>query len=257
MDILNFATNSEVLDERIIDNALIDNVGPVLPAIRKFRRNLGSLFPYCLRYDYLERIGEKAAGAELMIFAMFPRQWCVGCRMATMRKAILVAAVVGLSARCILGQDHRLRVESARIGPDHRVYLRWTGLPEQVQAPGEEQADTEDLKIAPDRSAAAWLVGRMDLSDASYPEAFELLVAWNGGRVQSIFPNRVISEWHFVDGGRRVAAWDKRGHGGRFGKATLYDSHTRKLLAEWNPDSKKGPPAWAAPFHAEWENDSQ
>ena len=42
-----------------------------------------------------------------------------------------------------------------------------------------------------------------------------------------------------------------------FGKATLYDAHTGKLLAEWNPDSRKTPPAWAAPFHAEWENDSQ
>jgi len=73
-------------------------------------------------------------------------------------------------------------VESARIGTDHRVHLRWTGRPEQVQAPGEEQADIEDLRIAPDHSAAAWLVGRTDLSDASYPEAFELLVAWNGRR---------------------------------------------------------------------------
>lgn len=174
-----------------------------------------------------------------------------------MRKAILFVTVVGLSARYSLGQDHRLRVESARIGPDHRVYLRWMGQPERVQVPGEEQTDTQDLRIAPDRSAAAWLVGRTDLSDASYPEAFELLVAWNGRRAQSIFPGRVISEWHFVGGGRRIATWDETGHGGRFGKATLYDSRTGKLLAEWNPDSKKAPPAWATPFHTEWENDSQ
>jgi hypothetical protein len=174
-----------------------------------------------------------------------------------MRKAILFVVVAGLSARCSPGQDHWLRVESARIGPDHRVYLRWTGLPERVQAPGEEQTDTEDLRIAPDRSVAAWLVGRTDLSDASYPEAFELLVAWNGRPAQSIFPGRVIGEWQFVDGGRRIAAWDGTGHGGRFGKATLYDSHTGKLLAEWDPDSKKTPPAWAAPFHAEWDTDSK
>jgi hypothetical protein len=174
-----------------------------------------------------------------------------------MRKAILFVAVVALSARCSPGQDERLRVESARIGPDHRVYLRWTEQPEQVQAPGEEQTDTEDLRIAPDRSVAAWLVRRTDLSDATYPEAFELMVAWNGRRAQSIFPGRVISEWRFVDGGRRIAAWDETGHGGRFGKAALYDSHTGKLLAKWNPDGKKAPPAWAAPFHAEWENDSQ
>ena len=174
-----------------------------------------------------------------------------------MCKAILLVAVVALSARCSLGQEHWLRVESARIGPDHRVYLQWTGLPERVQAPGEEQTDTEDLRIAPDRSVAAWLVGRTDLSDASYPETFELLVAWNGRRARSIFPGRVISDWQFVDGSRRIAAWDETGHGGRFGKGTLYDSHTGKLLAEWNPDSKKATPAWAAPFHAEWENDSQ
>ena len=173
-----------------------------------------------------------------------------------MRKALLFVAVVGLSARCSPGQDHPLRVESARIGPDHRVYLRWTGRPEQVQAPGEEQTDTEDLRIAPDRSVAAWLVGRTDLSDASYPETFELRVAWNGRRAHGIFPGRVISAWHFVDGGRRIAAWDETGHGGRMGKATLYDSHTGKLLAEWTPDGKKTPPAWAAPFHAEWQDDS-
>gem|GEM_PF-4419201 len=173
-----------------------------------------------------------------------------------MRKAILFVAVVGLSARCSPGQDHQLRVESARIGPDHRVYLRWMGRPERVQAPGEEQTDTEDLRIAPDRSVAAWLVGRMDISDANYPETFELMVAWNGRRAQSISPGRVIGEWHFVDGGLRIAAWDGTAHGGLFEKATLYDSRTGKLLAEWSPDSKKAPPAWAALFHAEWENDS-
>lgn len=90
-----------------------------------------------------------------------------------MYKAILLLFVGGLSTSCSLGQDHQLLVESARIGPDHRVYLRWTGRPEGVQALGEEQTDTEDLRIAPDRSLAAWLVGRTDLSDASYPETFE------------------------------------------------------------------------------------
>lgn len=174
-----------------------------------------------------------------------------------MCKAILFVALVGLSARCSLGQDHGLLVESARIGPDHRVYLQWTGRPEQVQAPGEKQTDTEDLRIAPDRSVAAWLVGRTDVSDANYPETFELLVAWNGRHAQSIFPGRVIYEWQFVDGGQRIAAWDQTGHGGQFGKATLYDSHTGKLLAEWHPGSKKAPPAWATPLHAEWDNDSQ
>jgi hypothetical protein len=165
--------------------------------------------------------------------------------------------VVARSARCSPGQDHPLRVESARIGPDHRVWLRWTGRPEQVQAPGEQQTDTEDLRIAPDGSVAAWLVGRTDLSDASYPEAFELLVAWNGRRARSILPGRVISEWQFLDGGRRIATWDETGHGERYGKASLYDSHSGKLIGEWNPDSRKVPPAWAAPFHAEWEIDSQ
>lgn len=174
-----------------------------------------------------------------------------------MCKAILFVAVVGLSALYSPGQDHRLRVESARIGSDHRVYLQWTGRPEQVQVSGEEQTDTEDLRIAPDRSVAAWLVGRTDVSDASYPETLELLVAWNGRRAQSIFPGRVISEWQFVDGGQRIAAWDETGHGGHFGKATLYDSHIGKLLAEWAPGRKKAPPVWAASFHAEWENDSQ
>ena len=173
-----------------------------------------------------------------------------------MQKAILFVAIIGLSARCSPGQDHGLHVESARIGPDHRVYLRWTGRSEQVQAPGEEQADTDDLRVAPDRSVVAWLVERSDISDASYPEAFELLVAWNGRPARSISPGRVISEWQFVDGARRIAVWDETGHGGRFGKATLYDSHTGKLLAEWTPDSKKAPPAWTAPFHAEWENDN-
>jgi hypothetical protein len=174
-----------------------------------------------------------------------------------MFKAILFVAVVGLSARCSPGQDPGLRVESSRIGPDHRVYLKWTGRPERVQVSGENQTDTEDLRIAPDRSVAAGLVGRTDVSDASYPETFELLVAWNGRRAQSIFPGRVISEWHFVDGGQRIAAWDETGHGGQFGKATLYDSHTGKLLAEWDPGRKKAPPVWAAPFHAEWDNNSQ
>lgn len=173
-----------------------------------------------------------------------------------MRKAILLVAVVGLSACCSPGRITGCAWN--RRGSVRTIASICVGRrPEQVQAPGEQQTDTEDLRIAPDRSVAAWLVGRTDLSDASYPEPFELLVAWNGRRAQSISPGRVISAWHFVDGGQRIAAWDETGHGGRSGKATLYDSHTGKLLAEWNPDSRKAPPAWAAPFHAEWENDSQ
>jgi hypothetical protein len=135
------------------------------------------------------------------------------------------------------------------------VYLRRTGQPERAQILGEEQADTEDLRVAPDRSAAAWLVGRTDLSDASYPEAFELLVAWGGARAHSIFPGRVISEWRFEGGGRRVATWDETGHGGWSGEATLYDVRTGRQLAEWNPDAKTAPPPWAAPFHAEWDTE--
>ena len=175
-----------------------------------------------------------------------------------MWKGLVLVALAGIWAPCSSGQSHRsLRVESARIGPDHRVYLRWTGQAERAQPPGEEQADTEDLKIAPDRSAAAWLIGRMDLSDASYPEAFELQVAWNGKRAHSIFPGRVISQWQFQDDGRRIALYDETGHGGQFGKATLYDAQTGKLLATWSPDAKTAPPVWAAPFHAEWDSDEQ
>jgi hypothetical protein len=174
-----------------------------------------------------------------------------------MRKTILFVTLVALSAHGSVGQDHQLRVESARIDPDHRVYLRWSGRPERMQTLGEKQVNTQDLRIAPDRSAAAWLVGRSDLSDANYPETFELMVAWNGSPARGIFPGRVISEWNFVDGGGRIALWDQTAHGGRFGEATLYDSRTGKLLSKWNPDSKKAPPAWAAPFHAGWEDDRQ
>jgi hypothetical protein len=172
--------------------------------------------------------------------------------MGRMRKLIVVAVAASLAVRSAAGQQRLQRVESARIGPDHRVYLRWTGQPESVQVSGEEQAGTEELKVAPDRSAAGWLVTRTDLSDASYPEAFELLMAWNGRPARSIFPGRVIGEWRFENGGRNVAIWDETGHGGRFGKATLYESSTGKLLATWSPDSKTAPPSWAAPLYQHW-----
>lgn len=175
-----------------------------------------------------------------------------------MRNGLLLVACVGLLTRGGVCQHAGLvRVESARIGPDHRVYLRWTEQPERLQPLGEEQADTEDLRIAPDKSAAAWLVGRTDLSDANYPEPFELMVAWGGRRPRSIFPGRVISQWQFADGGQHIALWDETGHGGHFGKATLYDARTGKQVAEWDPDTKTAPPGWAAPFHAEWDNDNQ
>lgn len=178
--------------------------------------------------------------------------------MAGMRKAVLLVALAGLSAGQSAGQNSGvLRAESARIGPDHRVYVRWTGRPERVQALGEEQADTEDLKVAPDRAAVGWLVGRTDLSDASYPEPFELMVAWNGGRPHGIFPGRVIGEWRFADDGKRVVVWDETGHGARFGKASLYGVRTGKLQATWSPDAKTTPPMWAAPLHAWWDSDGR
>jgi hypothetical protein len=178
--------------------------------------------------------------------------------MAGMRKALLFVVAAGLCTRHSSGQEYRLlRVESARIGQDHRVYLRWTGQPERAQPPGEEQTDTENLKIAPDRSAVAWLVGRTDLSDANYPEAFELRVAWNGRPAHSIFPGRVISKWQFENGGRRVALCESAGHGDQAPYAMLYDARAGELLATWSPDSKTAPPAWAAPFHAQWDSDDR
>jgi len=145
-----------------------------------------------------------------------------------MRRELLAAGCFGLIACGALGQTKPgLRAESARIGQDHRVYVRWTGQPERAQPLGEEQTDVEDVRISPDRSAVAWLVGRTDLSDASYPEPFELMVAWNGGCPHSIWPGRVISVWQFEHGGARIAFWDETGHGGGSGKATLYDAHRK------------------------------
>lgn len=169
---------------------------------------------------------------------------------------MLLVFAIGMQTGAGHSQGHPLRVESARIGVDQRVYVRWTGHADRVQPAGEAQVGVDGLKISEDRSAVAWLVERSDISDASYPEPFELMVACNGRRPHSIFPGRVISQYYFLSRGTRIAVWDETGHGGQMGEATLYRACTGKLVASWSPDEKTAPPLWAVPFHAEWDGGS-
>jgi len=125
-----------------------------------------------------------------------------------------------------------------------------------MQRPGEAQTGVSDLRVAPDRSAVAWLVERTDISDANYPESVELLVASAGGRLHSIFPGHFISSWLFERGGKRIALYDNTAHGNLAGAALLYSAVTGRLLAKWLPDNKTAPPVWAAPLRAEWDSDS-
>ena len=169
---------------------------------------------------------------------------------------ILWGVVLWVGAGLAVTRARGQSLESARIGADGRVYLRWSGQAEQMQRPGEAQTGISDLRVAPNRQVAAWVVERTDISDANYPESVELMVASVGGRLHGLFPGRFLGSWVFEDGGRRLAVYDSTAHGNTAGAASLYSTRTGRRLALWQTYSKPAPPRWAAPLRAEWDSDN-
>ena len=141
-------------------------------------------------------------------------------------------------------------LETAVIGKDNRVHLRWTGRKETIEPPGEEQVGISDLQIASYKQAVGWTVERSgDDFGTNYPMSLELIVIWEGSRRYHIFPGATIGPWQFEDGGKRVAVFSETPHGDMETSCQLYDTATGKRLAFWDPHSHTKEPKRAAPFH--------
>ncbi len=175
--------------------------------------------------------------------------------MALMKYAGVLFAVL-LGGRVIVSAQTKpaVLIETAVIGKDDRVHLKWAGQKEVVEPSGEEQIGVSDLQISPGKQAVGWTVERSgDNFGTSYSMALELIVVWEGGRRHHIFAGTTIGPWQFEDGGKRVAVFSEAPHGGRESSCELYDTITGKHLAIWNPHSSTKEPKLAAPFHEEWQ----
>ena len=167
--------------------------------------------------------------------------------------ALFLMVLVHTSVISAAQRKSPVLLETAVIGKDNRVHLRWTGRRETIEPPGEEQVGVADLQIASGRQAVGWTVGRSgDDFGTSYPMSLELIIIWEGGRKHHIFPGAAIGPWQFEDGGKHVAVFSEMPHGGMEVSCQLYDTVTGKRLAAWDPRSHIKEPKWAAPFREDW-----
>ena len=180
-------------------------------------------------------------------------------------RVVILAAAIGVAApetcglRAQAGQV--LRVESATIGKDGRVHLRWTGQSEQLvprdkdgyceasddETPHCEDAGANQLQISTDRLSVGW-VAEYDGCCQSYPLPLVLVIARNGRVVQRIQPGRPVFDWRFEQGGRLAAVYTDTPHFTPMPECKLYDTQTGKQLASWDASKSSKAPRWAEPL---------
>ena len=98
--------------------------------------------------------------------------------MTLMRHAVvLVTALLGARGVAVAQRKPAVLLETALIGKDNRVHLRWAGRKETTEPAGEEQVGVADLQIAPDKRAVSWTVERSwDDFGTNYPLPLELTI---------------------------------------------------------------------------------
>ena len=85
---------------------------------------------------------------------------------------VLFAGLVGVRGMVSAQMKPAVLIETAVLGKDDRVHLRWTGRKETTEPPGEEQVGVSDLQVSLDKKAVGWTVERSgDTFGTSYPMA--------------------------------------------------------------------------------------
>jgi hypothetical protein len=100
-----------------------------------------------------------------------------------------------------------------------------------------------DARLSPDHKSIVWIEGH-DGDYKNEPWFYEdrLVVYKDGRRAKIIHPAKLIEDWQFREGGKKIAVSSAGMHGPSF--LELFDTNTGRLLSKCNGyDEKK--PSWA------------
>ena len=153
-------------------------------------------------------------------------------------RAFIIACALALSVTCSLRAQ---QVSHAYCEKDGKAHIVYRDNSEQIVHPQKDQVGCEHLNIADNASTVAWSV-LVNNCCTSYPIPMSVVV-YRVRRQTVISPGQMVWDWHFVDKGDLLAVLCGPVHG-EPGKATLYNAHNGRVVAEW--EGKGTPPGWAS-----------
>jgi hypothetical protein len=106
-----------------------------------------------------------------------------------------------------------------------------------------DQVAFSDPLLSGDHRTVGWLADYPD-PDASYPYSGDLVLYRSGHVLRKFSTEQTFWSWRFANGDRDVAYCDGPAHGGAR-QCELRSLTSGHLLAQWIPDDKVDPPAWA------------
>jgi hypothetical protein len=140
-------------------------------------------------------------------------------------------------------------ITSASVVGDGRVALVFSKDTTRTIPAEDGQVGCENVRIALDRHTVAWSV-LIENCCTSYPVRVTLVVYRDSKKVL-ISPGQMIWDWNFVGRGNRIAILSGPVHGWA-NAASLYDSHSGKLLRSWNGVGTV--PEWARGWERQFES---
>ena len=133
-----------------------------------------------------------------------------------------------------------------------KIYVDSEGVAHVVESDGADHPQPKEKdqvtcslpKVADDKRTAGWLVDVPNCC-TSYPISLELLLYQPGKPVQRLGDGMLIADWHFLDGGKRVAFSTNTVHGDLAPYYELREVDTGKLLSHWKGHLNAKSPKWA------------
>jgi hypothetical protein len=162
-------------------------------------------------------------------------------------RASLVWAALAFALQALSAQSQTLAPESyqaASVTPDTTLRI----VTEQGRSiairPDTGQVGFDRPAVAPNHRAVGWLALYPNECCTTYPIALALVIYANG-RPQSFTGNGLsFARWRFEADGAQVSFRQETVHGGMGIYYELHDVATGKLLAAYDPDVGRAPPAW-------------
>ena len=166
---------------------------------------------------------------------------------------VRVRSISALSLICALsmalsGQEPAAPAKAALV---EKVYVDSHGIVHVVENGGTDRAQPKEKdqvscsqpKASEDKKTAGWLVDFPNCC-TYYPISLQLLLYQPGKPVHHLGDGMLIADWHFLDGGKRVAFSTNTVHGDMAPHYELHDVDSGRLLSHWNGHLNAKSPNW-------------
>lgn len=141
--------------------------------------------------------------------------------------------------------SHTAKIAKAFIDSENKLHIVDAAGHETQPTPEKDQTSASSINISEDRRTVAWLAEFPNCC-TSYPVALKLIV-YRDGQIKHRLGNGmlILSNWHFLDGGKRVAFATNTVHGDFSPHYELHDVYSGRLLQKWEGHPTANSPKWA------------